>query len=212
MSAVSDRFELEERLRKPARGEPVWLLARQFPAQGHWTEERYLDLETDQPLEYVRGYLEFPPVPTRSHQRMIRHLVQLIQAFLEARGLGEALPAGYRVRVADGVYREPDVVTILRRSESGAGEKFTDTADLVVEIVSQDDPNRDWVEKKAEYAAAGIPEYWIADPRDNTLTIFTLDDGATEYREAGRYKEGETAASVLLEGLTVEVAKVFAAE
>lgn len=203
---------IDEALRRPIRGEPPWGVARLFPEQGAWTEKEYLALDTNLPIEYVNGCLEFPPVPTRSHQRMIRLLLQLIQAFLEARGLGEALPAGYRVRVAGGVFREPDVVAILRHNESDAGEKFTDSAGLVVEIVSQDDPNRDWVEKKAEYAAAGIPEYWIADPRDNTLTIFTLDAGAREYREVGRYKEGETAQSILLDGLTVDVTAVFAAE
>ncbi|HEX6986083.1 MAG TPA: Uma2 family endonuclease, partial [Planctomycetaceae bacterium] len=60
-------------------------------------------------------------------------------------------------------------------------------------------------------AAAGIPDYWIADPRDRTLTVFTLDPGATEYREAGKYREGETARSVLPDGLTADVAAAFAA-
>lgn len=80
----------------------------------------------------------------------------------------------------------------------------------MVEVVSENEPNRDRVKKKREYAAAGIPEYWIADPRDKTLTIFTLEAGAAEYREAGRYREGETAWSVLLDGLAIDVTAAFA--
>jgi Uma2 family endonuclease len=42
---------------------------------------------------------------------------------------------------------------------------YWEGADLVVEIVNRDDPARDLETKRAEYAEAGIPEYWIVDPR-----------------------------------------------
>ncbi|MDQ3330986.1 MAG: Uma2 family endonuclease, partial [Planctomycetota bacterium] len=106
----------------------------------------------------------------------------------------------------------PDVVFMRASNAHRRHNEYWEGADLVVEVVSSDDPKRDLVEKKAEYASAGIPEYWIADPRDKMLTIFTLDDGATEYREAGRYQEGETAKSLLLAGLTVDVTAVFTGE
>ncbi|MBA3311748.1 MAG: Uma2 family endonuclease [Planctomycetaceae bacterium] len=212
MATVQDDFDLEERLRQPARGEPVWLLAKQFPHQGNWTVDEYLALVTDGLVEYVDGCLEFPPVPTKTHARVLRFLFELLRACVDARGLGETFSSGYPVKIANDRFREPDVVCVLNHQQTAAGEQFAGAADLVVEVVSRNDPNRDWVTKKAEYAAAGIPEYWIADPRDKTLTIFTLDDGATEYREAGRYQEGETARSILLDGLTVDVTAVFATE
>ena len=211
MATVQDYFDLEERLRQPARGEPVWLLAKQFPVQGAWTTEEYLSLVTERRVEYVDGCLEFLPVPTKFHQWIAGFLYRHLFSSITDRGLGYVFQAGYRVRVPDR-FRDPDVVVILNRNAMKAGEQYTDAADLVVEVVSSDDPDRDQVNKKAEYALAGIPEYWIADPRDKSLTIFTLDAGATAYREAGRYKDGDVAASVLLDGLTVDVAAVFAAE
>lgn len=212
MSAVREDFDLEERLRTPARGEPVWLLARQFPAQGSWTVDEYLSLVTDGLVEYVDGCLEFPPMPTKTHARVLRFLCNLLQAFVDARRLGETFSAGYPVQVEPDRFREPDVVCVLSRHDGEAGEQFAAAADVVVEVVSPTDPKRDLVTKRAEYAAAGIPEYWIADPCDRTLAILTLDPGATTYREAGRYREGETARSVLLDGLTVDVTKVFETE
>ena len=77
----------------------------------------------------------------------------------------------------------------------------------MVEVVSPDDPDRDLVEKRADYAEAGIAEYWIADPRDETLTVLVLRGEA--YVGHGRYVRGETAASVLLEGFAAEVSAVF---
>lgn len=204
---------VEEILHEPQIGEPVYRVAEFLPAQGAWTEEQFLMLNDDEGLiELVNGRLEFPPVPTESHQIIIERLFDLIRDFAGSRGLGTTRFAGIRVRLSRGNIREPDVAFMLKEHDSRRSNRCWEGADLVVEVVSDDRPQRDWVDKVTDYALAGIPEYWIADPRDNSLTIFTLDAGATEYREAGRYKEGETAASVLLDGLSVNVSAVFAAE
>lgn len=47
-------------------------------------------------------------------------------------------------------------------------------ADLVVEVIGEDDPGRDLVTKRLEYAQAGIPEFWIVDPRDRTIPVLHL--------------------------------------
>lgn len=52
-------------------------------------------------------------------------------------------------------------------------------ADLVVEVVSEDDPERDTKVKRADYASAGIPEYWIVNPLDNTITVLVLEGTAS---------------------------------
>ena len=80
----------------------------------------------------------------------------------------------------------------------------------MVEIVSPDDPERDTVTKRADYAAAGIPEYWIVNPLDATISVLALD--GENYREAGIYRRGEQAASVVLEGFLVAVDDVLDAE
>ena len=80
-----------------------------------------------------------------------------------------------------------------------------------MEVVSEGEENRerDLVIKRREYAAAGIAEYWIIDPRDQRVTVLALDAGA--YRVHGEFSPGRTATSVLLPGFEVEVDSVFAA-
>jgi Uma2 family endonuclease len=82
----------------------------------------------------------------------------------------------------------------------------------MMEVVSEDDPDRDWKTKRAEYAKAGVAEYWIVDPRDETITVLTLGKGRKTYRVAGKYRRGQQAASVLLQGLVIDVAAAFAGE
>ncbi len=78
---------------------------------------------------------------------------------------------------------------------------------MVVEVVSPDDPDRDLVEKRADYAEAGISEYWIADPRDATITVLALRGDA--YVEHGSFARGSSATSPLLKGFAADVAAVF---
>ena len=61
--------------------------------------------------------------------------------------------------------------------------------------------------KRREYAQAGIPEYWIVDPTDASITVLTLQ--GQEYALHGEFVAGETALSVLLEGFTVDVSDLF---
>ena len=64
---------------------------------------------------------------------------------------------------------------------------------LVVEIVSSSDTDqksrsRDYVDKRQEYAARGIPEYWIVDPIAEMMLICTLNDRSyqsVEFRNNG---------------------------
>ncbi len=89
--------------------------------------------------------------------------------------------------------REPDILLLRDRSDPRYQDRYWRGADLV--------------DKRADYAEAGIPEHWIADPRDETLTVLVLRGEA--YVEHGRYGRGETAVSVLLEGFAAEVSAVF---
>ena len=62
-------------------------------------------------------------------------------------------------------------------------------------------------EKRADYAEAGIPEYWIVDPRDPAISVLTLERG--RYAVHGPFRSGETAASTTIQGLRVPVSTVF---
>lgn len=185
-------------------GTPTWEIARLFPDQGEWPETEYLDLITNQLIEYVDGRLEFLPMPTRAHQFIARYVFRLLDEYVRSRSLGNALFAPYRVRVRRGKFREPDVLYVAQGRKME--ERFSHGADLVVEIVSGDDEDRqrDLVEKRKDYATARIPEYWIVDPAAETIIVLTLK--GKSYRIHGTFGRGQTATSVLLSGFSVDVA------
>jgi Uma2 family endonuclease len=115
-----------------------------------------------------------------------------------------------RVRVAPGRFREPDLVLLLDVNDPRNQNAFWLGADLVVEIVSPDNLERDTVIKRADYAEAGIPEYWIVNPEEASITVLKLENGV--YISHGVFRRGETATSALLTGFTVNVDAVCDAE
>ena len=193
-------------------GEPVWEIAKLYPMQGHWDESDYLALETNHLVEFSHGVVEFLPTPTPKHQFVLDYLYEQLKRFVRERDLGTTLFSALRVRLWPGKYREPDILFVLKQNYWRFGEKFCDGADLVAEIVSGSgsDRERDLVKKRREYAEAGIAEYWIVDPREETTTVLALEQGA--YREHGVFHRGEIATSLLLTGFEVDATPVLDAD
>ena len=184
------------------------LLGEVLPRQGCWSDEGYLWLTDhgNRLVEFTDGFVEELPMPTDTHQTILAFLHALFRAWVQPRG-GVAAFSPLRLRIREGKFREPDLLLLRDRSDPRRRNRYWQGADLVVEVVSPDNPDRDLVEKRADYAEAKIPEYWIADPRDETLTVLVLRGEA--YVEHGRHARGEVAASILLEGFSVEVSAVF---
>lgn len=183
-------------------------LADLLPANGEWTADDYLWLtrDTNHLIEWADGWIEELPMPTELHQRILGYLYRTFYAWLAPRGSIVVFSA-LKVRLSEHRFREPDLLVLLDPHDPRRSNDYWHGADLVFEILSPSNADHDLVTKVAEYAEAGIPEYWIVDPDAATVTVLTLDGAA--YREHGRFARGETATSPLLPGLAVAVEEVF---
>lgn len=180
-----------------------------LPRQGNWSEDAYLWLTDhgNRLIEYTNGYIEVLPMPTDEHQRVLKALLLAFMTFVEPRG-GIVQFSPLRLRISEGKFREPDLLVLNDARDPRRQNRFWLGADLVVEVVSADNPQRDLVEKRQDYAEAGIPEYWTVDLRSKTLTVLRLAGG--EYVEHGVFGVGTAATSALLEGFSVNVGDIFA--
>jgi len=178
--------------------------------QGLWSVEQYLRLtdQTNRLIEYTDGVIEVLPMPTKYHQAISKLLFLALFAVAERIG-GDVFYAPLRVQVRPGKFREPDLLLVLDKDDPRAQDEFWLGADLVMEIVSPDKPARDTQEKPRDYAEANIPEYWIINPLDATITVLVLQGDA--YTTAGVFQHGERASSQLLNGFSVSVDEVLGA-
>jgi Uma2 family endonuclease len=181
------------------------------PLQGLWSVEQYLKLtnQTNHLIEFTDGIIEVLPMPTRDHQVILAFLYELLLLFLRPQG-GKVLFAPLRIQVRPGKFREPDVLVLRNAQDPRNQNTYWLGADLVIEIVSPDDPERDTVKKVADYAEAGIPEYWIVNPLTSTITVLALENDM--YAEHGVFHRGTRATSKLLDGFSVSVDEVLDAK
>jgi Uma2 family endonuclease len=146
-------------------------------------------------------------MPTEAHQLIILFLCDVLRAFVRPARLGKVLIAPFRIRLWEAKYRQPDVMFMRAENDARTSNEFWDGADLVMEVVSDDDRRRDLETKRFEYARAGIPEYWIVDPQRRHITVLKLD--GQRYADHGTFADGDRATSALLPGLSVSVTEAF---
>jgi Uma2 family endonuclease len=170
--------------------------------------EDYLSLDGPYLVEFVDGSLQILPMPTAFHQAIAFVLANLLVAWSKPDPLARTKLAPFRVRLTERLYREPDVCFMLGQNAARRSNAFWDGADLVIEIISGSNRAHDVHTKRSEYAAAGIPEYWIIDSELRLISVFTLD--RSQYVLRADFHAHQVAGSVVLKGFSVDVSELFA--
>jgi Uma2 family endonuclease len=189
--------------------EPAWDIARLFPLQGSWSEEEYLALPGNHLAEFDHGRIEVLSMPSELHQLLVFYLSGALRTFVNAEQLGTVLFAPFPIKLWEGKLREPDVVFMRKEHADRRRGSYWLGADLVMEVLSPDDPKRDRETKRREYAMARIPEYWLVDPMAQTVTVFVLEREADTYSVRGTFGAGAKACSATLSGFHIEVGELF---
>ncbi len=184
-------------------------VAEIFPPQGQWTEHDYFALpDTNRFVELSEGRLIVPPHPTDSHQFTSGQLYLALRSFVDERNLGVVRYSPLPVRLWPDKIREPDILYVSHEHADRIGEQYYGPPDLAVEIISPSTRLTDRRDKFTEYAQAGVQEYWLVDPENRTVEVFTLHE--SKYRLVSKWGPGEVAKSALLAGFEVAVDKIFA--
>lgn len=117
----------------------------------------------------------------------------------------------------DAANRFPDLVVIQEEHRPLTQRRMTITLTMppprfVLEVVSPGQPNRDrdYIRKRAQYAAVGIPEYVIVDPEARCITVLVLEQ--EQYREAGCYQADQSVSLLTFPALQLTANQVFSIE
>lgn len=201
---------------EPARSQafPAALDGHTWPAQGAWTYEDYVRLPDDgKRYEVIRGVLYVSPAPVLLHEYCRNELREIMGRFVREKRLGFLLASPLDVRlprrIGDPV--QPDLVYIpmAKQPRWEVDPSFDGAPDLVVEILSPSTARLDRKIKHLAYREAGIPEYWIVDPRARTIEVFGLSEDGARYVELCRGGERDLVRSKVLSGLEVPVGEIF---
>ena len=183
-------------------------------------KERYtfadcLTWEENERIEIINGKAVMMAPPSTVHQEISGELFRQIANFLEGKQCKVYLsPFGVRLFEKNGdapedvdTMVEPDITVICDRSKI---DKYgcKGAPDLVVEILSPSSLRHDRLVKLGLYQRARVREYWIVDPKNKAVQVFTLNDGG-DLRITEEYGRKDIAKVNVLSGCFVELSKVF---
>ncbi len=174
-----------------------------------YTYEDYLKTPDAQRYELIEGELNMTPSQIPNHQRIIKRIALLLENFITANNLGEVFFSPLDVYFDNENVFEPDILFISKERAHIIGEKNIQGApDLVVEVLSESNAYHDLVKKKKIYARFGVKEYWIVDPLEKNVDIYSLSDSVFILERS--YSESQVLESPLLVGLNIKLPDVFA--
>lgn len=167
------------------------------------------EYDHDYRYELIHGVLVVTPIPLSAevgpNEWLGQQLLNYRDSHPHGRALDATLPERY-VRTGDSRRRADRVIW------AGLGrmpDERLDTPTIVVEFVSEGRRNRhrDYIEKRDEYRAIGVREYWVFDRFQRCLTVFfdaSAQPAERVVNEAERYH------SPCLPGFELPLAKLLA--
>ncbi len=138
-----------------------------------WTVEDYLQLDEGLLAQLIDGKLIMSPAPKVIHQRLVGKLFVILNKLAE----GETFISPIDLYLDKGNIFQPDLVFVNQQSKSIVTDRGIEgTPDLIVEVISPSNAFLDRNTKKTKYLESGVKEYWIVDPGNKTLEIYTPQD------------------------------------
>ena len=188
----------------------VWRINMAQPATHRLTFEEFQEIDRNGRYELVDGELEELVPPRPFHSWTGGRVFSELDPYLEANEPDAFWGVGLDIPTIPFFGRRPDFAhysTVDAARIDLAANRVLGAPTLVVEVVSEDDEERDTVTKREEYARAGIPHYWIVDPLRRT--VLTLVLRGTAYEVAGEFSGDEVLTSSLFPGLALPLARLF---
>lgn len=188
------------------------------PVRAEAPSYTYADVITwpeDERWELIDGVAyDMTPAPLRRHQDIVTALMTQFGPFLEGNPcllytapFDVRLPKPREDGMSASTVVQPDLAVVCDREkldERGCVGAPT----LVIEITSPYTAAKDLREKRLAYERAGVPEYWLISPSDQTVLVFTLDEKG-RYGAPTVYTHDEQTPVGVLPGLQIDLSRIF---
>jgi Uma2 family endonuclease len=159
--------------------------------------------------ELINGEIVKKAAPTPRHQYTTGRLFSKMLNHAIENKLGEVFTSPIDVFLDEYNQVQPD---ILFNSNKNLGildykDGILGVPDLIVEIISPGSYAIDRFDKKGAYEKAGVKEYWLVDPNNHSVEVYSLKKHKYELSQVAA-EEGNIQSGVLA-GLEVDVNAIF---
>ncbi len=163
---------------------PVIKNLSQLDPNGVYTYADYLSWKIEQALELIKGKIFKMAAPSRKHQDVSREITLALGNHFKNHRC-KLYSAPFDVRLFDkqkSILADKNIYTVVQPDLCIICDlkKLDDRGclgapDLIIEILSPGNSNREMKIKKNLYAESGVLEYWIVDPNSEIITRFNLE-------------------------------------
>lgn len=175
------------------------------------SEEEFLKLTdtSDNRYELIDGEVYQLASPSYEHQRIVVEVLNIIHQWSYGKKC-KPVVAPFDVTLPKDDARnivQPDIVVICDHENIDKQGKYNGIPALAIEVLSESTRNKDMLKKLNLYMCGGVKEYWIVNPWNREMYIYSFEaNGIKNYRV---FKGVETASSEALENFTVRLEEVF---
>jgi Uma2 family endonuclease len=143
-----------------------------------WTVEEFLQLEESKtPCELIDGKVYMSPAPTPFHQIVLGNLNDVLRSEAKKNG-GIVFFAPVDLHIDNRNVFQPDLLYISAAKREIITERGIEgVPDLVVEVISPSNVYLDRSVKKKRYLSMGVSEFWLLNPINKWLKIYTPETG-----------------------------------
>ncbi len=163
-------------------------------------------------MEFINGEIHLLASPDLGHQEILGRLHLIFNAYFQSKPC-RVFFAPFNVHFRKREIKEPDVMQPdllvacdLADNVTGKGQ-YMGTPALVLEILSDGTRSKDTIDKLNTYRLSGVREYWIVDPRQENIMVYSFED--CEIDRYRTYEGGDTAQSLAFPGLAAEIDGLF---
>src|SRR5690606_17105718 len=182
--------------------------------EGRYSYADYLTWQLDETVEIIKGRLfKMTAAPIRIHQKVATKLTYILYGFLEGR-LCEVYSAPFDVRLPKTSVRDEDIYTVVQPDICVICDKnklddagCIGAPDLIMEILSPGNNKKELKNKYEVYQESGVREYWIIHPNEQTLMIYSLNDG--HFVPSRLFTSGDIVTSEVLPGFSLDLEDFF---
>ena len=163
-------------------------------------------------MELINGEIYLLPSPNIVHQEILGRLYLLFNRYFKDKKCRVFL-APFDVHLNKKDMNTPDVVQpdllVACDLENNVTEKgrYMGTPDLVVEILSDSTRNKDMIDKLNSYMLSRVKEYWVVDPKQETIIIYSFENNEIDRIRA--FERGSVARSMVFDGLSADIDNLF---
>ncbi len=185
---------------------------------GTYSYSDYLTWQWTEMAEVIRGKIyKMSPAPSSTHQKVSGNLFGLLWNYLRDKKCQVfTAPFDVRLPLSSKQNTDKEIITVVQPDlcvvcdPSKIDERgCLGAPDWIIEILSMHTSAKDLREKFDVYEDAGVKEYWVVHPQEQTILVYLLDENGKYKGILKPYVSTDLINSITLSGLTINLKEVF---